>query len=202
MLIYLIDDHQMFAEAMKTVVSGIIQDCTVKAFTAAEDALKSIHTETPQLVILDLEMSGVNGLMLLDILSQNGKNIPVLVCSGNLCDENKQRVMSAGARGFLSKAEGTEEIKHAITAVLAGENYPQNASDYIDQQCQDLLSNRQRVILTLMQSGMGNAAIADTLCLSTNTIKTHIRLMYNTLDVTSRIECLNKAREMGLLDTQ
>jgi len=202
MLIYLIDDHQMFAEAMKTVVSGLIQGCTVKAYTAAENALKSIQQETPQLIILDLEMAGVSGLMLLDILSQNGKNIPVLVCSGNLTDANKQRVMSAGARGFLSKAEGTDEIKQAITAVMAGQSYPAGAEHYIDQQQQALLSNRQRVILTLMQSGMGNAAIADTLCLSTNTIKTHIRLMYNTLDVTSRIECLNKAREMGLLDTQ
>ncbi|WP_296981285.1 helix-turn-helix transcriptional regulator, partial [Thalassolituus sp. UBA1505] len=58
---------------------------------------------------------------------------------------------------------------------------------------------KQLVILSLMKSGMSNSDMADTLFLSTNTIKTHIRLMYTTLDVNSRIECLNKAEELNLL---
>lgn len=199
MLIYIIDDHQMFAEAMKMVVVQLIPNCEVSVFTSADDALKGIGQETPNLILLDLEMADLSGLMLLEILSQNGKNIPVLVCSGNLTELNKQRVITKGAHGFLSKAQGTEDIHEAITHVLNGKTYPANIEKYKASE-QALLSNRQRAILSLMESGMSNASIADALFLSTNTVKTHIRLMYNTLDVTSRIECLNKARKLGLLD--
>lgn len=199
MLIYLIDDHQMFAEAMKIVVAELIQDCVIDIFTSAESALKSITTATPDLILLDLEMADLSGLMLLEILSQNGKNIPVLVCSGNLTETNKQRVISSGAHGFLSKAQGTNDIHDAINSILANKPYPADIDKYKTPE-QALLSNRQRAILSLMESGMPNAAIAETLFLSTNTIKTHIRLMYSALDVNSRIECLNKARELGLLN--
>ncbi|HCM06346.1 MAG TPA: hypothetical protein DIC30_10075 [Oceanospirillales bacterium] len=199
MLIYLIDDHQMFAEAMKIVVAELIQDCVIDIFTSAESALKSITTATPDLILLDLEMADLSGLMLLEILSQNGKNIPVLVCSGNLTETNKQRVILSGAHGFLSKAQGTNDIHDAINSILANKPYPADIDKYKTPE-QALLSNRQRAILSLMESGMPNAAIAETLFLSTNTIKTHIRLMYSALDVNSRIECLNKARELGLLN--
>tara|TARA_B100001059_G_C17791001_1_gene560123 strand:+ start:210 stop:815 length:606 start_codon:yes stop_codon:yes gene_type:complete len=199
MLIYLIDDHQMFAEAMKIVVAELIQDCVIDIFTSAESALKSITTATPDLILLDLEMADLSGLMLLEILSQNGKNIPVLVCSGNLTETNKQRVILSGAHGFLSKAQGTNDIHDAINSILVNKPYPADIDKYKTPE-QALLSNRQRAILSLMESGMPNAAIAETLFLSTNTIKTHIRLMYSALDVNSRIECLNKARELGLLN--
>jgi len=199
MLIYLIDDHRMFAEAMKTVVSNLIPNCSIKIYTTAETALKSITKTTPDLILLDLELADLSGLMLLEILSQNGRNIPVLVCSGNLTETNKQRVVSSGAHGFLSKAQGIEDINEAINNILANKPYPADIYKYKASD-HPLLSNRQRAILSLMESGMPNASIAETLFLSTNTIKTHIRLMYNTLNVNSRIECLNKARELGLLN--
>lgn len=200
MLIYLIDDHQMFAEAMKTVVVELIPNCIVDVFTSAESALQGITKAIPDLMLLDLEMADLSGLMLLEILSQNGKNIPVLVCSGNLTETNKQRVISRGANGFLSKSQGTKDIHDAIKSILANKPYPADIKKYQLPE-QPLLSNRQRAILSLMESGMPNVSIAETLFLSTNTIKTHIRLMYNTLNVNSRIECLNKARELGLLGT-
>lgn len=200
MLIYLIDDHRMFAEAMKTIVSNLIPNCSIKIYTTAETALESLTNSTPDLILLDLEMADLSGLMLLEILSQNGKNIPVLVCSGNLTEKNKHRAISSGAHGFLSKAQGTKDIHDAINSILANKPYPADIKKYQLPE-QPLLSTRQRAILSLMESGMSNASIAETLFLSTNTVKTHIRLMYNTLDVTSRIECLNKARELELLDT-
>ncbi|MEK9764940.1 MAG: LuxR C-terminal-related transcriptional regulator, partial [Thalassolituus sp.] len=113
------------------------------------------------------------------------------------------RIRHAGARGYMSKSESLEELKSAITRVIAGDYYPESfptVGTTENSESSSLLSNRQRAILTLMKSGMSNSEMADTLYLSPNTIKTHIRLMYNTLDVTSRIECINKAETLGLLD--
>ena len=202
MLIYLIDDHKMFAEAMSTIIGLNCQGAETRIFYSGADALRALKDETPQLIILDLDMPDLPGIRLLDIFAQHGKDIPVLVCSGNLSNQAMQAVIKAGARGYLCKSEDTNTICHAIHQVTSGHFYPPAAETQVSadsKETSSLLSRRQLVILSLMKSGMSNNDMADTLFLSTNTIKTHIRLMYNTLDVNSRIECLNKAEELKLL---
>ena len=111
-----------------------------------------------------------------------------------------QRLKGLGARGFLRKSESITEVKEAIIAVVEGGYYPAEFRDAPTGRTinENPLSPRQQAILTLMKSGMSNSEIADMLFLSPNTIKTHVRLMYDTLNVSSRIECLNKARSLGL----
>ena len=200
MLFYLIDDHQMFAEALKNIIEGFGHNCTVSVFPDARPALEKLKSEKPDLIILDLEMEGMGGTDMLKILSQHGLEIPVLVCSGNLTPLNMAEIREAGARGFLRKSESIAEVKEAIIAVVEGGYYPAEFQDTPNGKStnEHPLSPRQQAILTLMKSGMSNGEIADMLFLSPNTIKTHVRLMYDTLNVSSRIECLNKARSLGL----
>ncbi|TXR54511.1 response regulator transcription factor [Reinekea thalattae] len=200
MLIYLIDDHQMFTDAMQMVIKDALPDYQVLAFTSPLNALEGLTQDQPSLIILDLEMAEFNGFSFLQILSQHSYQVPVLVCSGNLNESNKVLALQYGAKGFLTKSNGSEEVLTAIASLLSGKTYPENIEHYIKKINTTTLSNRQCAILSLMQSGMPNAKIAETLFLSTNTVKTHIRLMYNTLDVNSRIECLNKAKELGLIN--
>lgn len=200
MLFYLIDDHQMFAEALKSIIEGLEHNCTVSVFADAHSALKRLRSEKPELIILDLEMEGMSGKDMLKILSQHGLEIPVLVCSGNLTPQNMSEIKVVGARGYLRKSESISDVKEAITTVIKGGCYPPEfagaPSDSTNSQ--NPLSPRQQAILTLMKSGMSNGEIAEMLFLSPNTIKTHVRLMYDTLNVRSRIECLNRARVLGL----
>ncbi|SIS91232.1 MAG: response regulator transcription factor [Thalassolituus maritimus] len=200
MLFYLVDDHQMFAEALKNIIEGFGHNCTVRVFPDARPALEQLKSENPNLIILDLEMEGMGGTDMLKILSQHGLEIPVLVCSGNLTPHNMGEIKAAGARGFLRKSESITEVKEAIIAVIEGGYYPPEFRDALTGKTgnENPLSPRQQAILTLMKSGMSNGEIADMLFLSPNTIKTHVRLMYDTLNVSSRIECLNKARSLGL----
>ena len=202
MLIYLIDDHKMFAEAMSTIIGLNCQGAETRIFHSGVDALKALKDETPQLIVLDLDMPELSGIRMLDIFAQHGKDIPVLVCSGNLSTQNIQAVLRAGAKGYLCKSEDSATICDAIAQVSQGHYYPPAAETLAGEDgaaVTPLLSRKQLVILSLMKSGMSNSDMADTLFLSTNTIKTHIRLMYTTLDVNSRIECLNKAEELNLL---
>ena len=200
MLFYLVDDHQMFAEALKNIIEGFGYNCSVRIFPDARPALEQLKSEKPDLIVLDLEMEGMDGTDMLKILSQHGLEIPVLVCSGNLTPHNMAEIKAAGARGFLRKSESISEVKEAIVAVVEGGYYPLAFRDAKTGKTgtENPLSPRQQAILTLMKSGMSNGEIADMLFLSPNTIKTHVRLMYDTLNVSSRIECLNKARSLGL----
>ncbi len=200
MLFYLVDDHQMFAEALKNIIEGFGHNCTVRVFPDARPALEQLKSEKPDLIILDLEMEGMGCTDMLKILSQHGLEIPVLVCSGNLTPHNMAEIKGSGARGILRKSESITEVKEAIIAVVEGGYYPAEFRDAPTGKTasENPLSPRQQAILTLMKSGMSNNEIADMLFLSPNTIKTHVRLMYDTLNVSSRIECLNKARSLGL----
>ena len=200
MLFYLVDDHQMFAEALKNIIEGFGYNCSVRIFPDARPALEQLKSEKPDLIILDLEMEGMDGTDMLKILSQHGLEIPVLVCSGNLTPHNMAEIKAVGARGFLRKSESISEVKEAIVSVVEGGYYPPAFRDAKTGKTgtENPLSPRQQAILTLMKSGMSNGEIADMLFLSPNTIKTHVRLMYDTLNVSSRIECLNKARSLGL----
>lgn len=199
MRIFLIDDHQMFSEAMKTVLNRILPACETELFSRPEDALVRLQHQKPDLIILDLEMATMSGVDLLRVLPQHSEAIPVLVCSGNLTAENIALIRNAGASGYMRKTESIEEVKTAIEAVSAGKPYPEDFHCETSTPENSVLSRRQLAILTLMKAGMSNLDIAETLYLSPNTIKTHIRLMYNTLDVTSRVECLNKASSLGLI---
>ncbi len=201
MLFYLVDDHQMFAEALKNIIEGFGYNCSVRIFPDARPALEQLKSEKPDLIILDLEMEGMTGTDLLKVLPQHGKRIPVLVCSGNITPATIRDIAHAGAGGYLRKSESIQDVRKAIELVANGSAFPENFQpDNKSGEANSThpLSPRQQAILTLMKSGMNNSEIADALYLSPNTIKTHVRLMYNTLNVNSRIECLNKARTLSL----
>ena len=76
MKIYLIDDHQMFAEAMKSSLEAADARFNITVFSNAHDALFQIRDHSPDLIILDLEMEGMTGTDLLKVLPQHGKRIP------------------------------------------------------------------------------------------------------------------------------
>jgi DNA-binding NarL/FixJ family response regulator len=201
MKIYLIDDHQMFAEAMKSSLEAADARLDITVFSNAHDALFQIRDHSPDLIILDLEMEGMTGTDLLKVLPQHGKRIPVLVCSGNISPVTIRDIAHAGAGGYLRKSESIQDVRKAIELVANGSAFPENFqpdNESGEANSTHPLSPRQQAILTLMKSGMNNSEIADALYLSPNTIKTHVRLMYNTLNVNSRIECLNKARTLSL----
>lgn len=200
MLFYLIDDHQMFAEALKNVIEGSGYDCTVRVFSNARPALEQLKFEKPNMIILDLQLEGMSGKDVLKVLSQQKIDAPILVCSGNLDPSNMAEIKAAGAKGILRKSESLSEVKKAIMTVVQGGHYPTDFGDIIPAKpaLEAQISPRQQAILTLMKSGMSNSEIADVLYLSPNTVKTHIRLMYDKLNVNNRIECINKAKSFGI----
>lgn len=179
-----------------------MSDCKVSIIADARSALRQLENDSPDIILLDLELEGMSGLDLLRVLPQHGRNIPVLVCSGNLTPNNLHAISRAGVKGYMRKSESITEVKKAITAVSRGDSYPEGFSHSAcsPKTNENRLSNRQLAILTLMKSGMSNNEIASTLYLSPNTIKTHVRLMYEALEVSSRIECINRAQSLGYLD--
>ncbi|PTY37979.1 hypothetical protein BGP77_16085 [Saccharospirillum sp. MSK14-1] len=200
----IVDDHQMFAEALALTLSSLDPQLTITTVTQGDAALAELSANGDiTLVLLDLDLPDLHGQSVCELLLQHNPGLAILVCSANPSPISAQQLRAAGARGYLTKDQPAEALLAAARAILDGERWvttPQlrQLTEQHDAGT-DLLSPRQRSILRLMQSGQTVDEMAQQLHLSSNTVKTHIRLMYDKLDARNRSDCLRIAERLGLI---
>jgi DNA-binding NarL/FixJ family response regulator len=119
--IFLIDDHAMFREGLKQLIDREPDLMVCGDVAEAEKALKSIEKLRPDLAIIDLSLSGGTGLELLKSLKTEHRDLPVLVVSMHEESIYAERVLRAGARGYVMKHEPTTTVKLAIRKVIGGD---------------------------------------------------------------------------------
>jgi DNA-binding NarL/FixJ family response regulator len=184
--IYLIDDHVVVREGLRKLLDTE-PDLEVKgAASGAEEALRAIPMCLPDLVVVDISLPGLDGLEIIKSLKAQLPSLLVLVLS--MHDEllYAERVLRAGARGYVKKSDTAEQLLDAIRRVLAGEIFvsPNILSRMVlslskrrKGECApgDLqrLSNREIEILRLIGQGVGTAEIAQRLGISAKTVETH-----------------------------
>lgn len=147
------------------------------------EALRQIDATRPDLAIIDLSLAGGSGLDLIERIKSRDKNILMLVAS--MHDETlyAERVLAAGARGYINKQEAQDSIIRAIRQVLSGRVYlSQHMTDRLlnsmvdangDRRDIDSLSNRELQVFELIGEGVATGQIAEQLNLSVKTIETH-----------------------------
>ena len=200
----IVDDHQMFSEALALTLASLDPQLKVTTVANGDAALTELATSADiTLVLLDLDLPDLHGQSVCELLLQRNPGLPVLVCSANPSPLSAQQLRAAGARGYLTKDQPAQALLAAARSILDGESWvttPQlrQLTEQHDAGT-DLLSPRQRSILRLMQSGQTVDEMAQQLHLSANTVKTHIRLMYDKLDARNRSDCLRIAERLGLL---
>ncbi|NCF35403.1 MAG: response regulator [Gammaproteobacteria bacterium] len=181
--ILIVDDHPLVRSGFAQLI-GDCPDLEVcgEAGDMAE-ALAQIETTRPDLAIIDLSLAGGSGLDLIERIKSQDKDILMLVAS--MHDETlyAERVLAAGARGYINKQEAQDSIIRAIRQVLAGRVYlSQQMTDRLlsgmvdvndEKRDIDSLSNRELQVFELIGQGVSTSRIAEQLNLSTKTIETH-----------------------------
>ncbi len=181
--ILIVDDHPL----VRTGFAQLIGDCPdLEVCGEAADmaeALKQVETTSPDLAIIDLSLAGGSGLDLIDRIKSRNKSILMLVAS--MHDETlyAERVLAAGARGYINKQEAQDSIIRAIRQVLSGKVYlSQHMTDRLlsgmvdstgEKRDIDSLSNRELQVFELIGEGVSSSQIAEQLNLSIKTIETH-----------------------------
>ena len=181
--ILIVDDHPLVRAGLAQLI-GDCPDLEVCAEAAdMAEALKQIDSTNPDLAIIDLSLAGGSGLDLIEHIKSRNRNILMLVAS--MHDEMlyAERVLAAGARGYINKQEAQESIIRAIRQVLGGKVYLSEAmtermlSGMVDAGPEkrdiDSLSNRELQVFELIGQGVPSGQIAIQLNLSINTIETH-----------------------------
>jgi len=181
--ILIVDDHPL----VRTGFAQLIGDCPdLEVCGEAADmaeALRLINSDCPDLAIIDLSLAGGSGLDLIERIKSRNQDVLMLVAS--MHDETlyAERVLAAGARGYINKQEAQENIIRAIRQVLAGKVYLSEAMtermlnglvDVRDEKRDiERLSNRELQVFELIGQGVPVSQIASQLNLSVKTIETH-----------------------------
>jgi DNA-binding NarL/FixJ family response regulator len=202
------DDHPVFRQGLK----GLLHALGIEVVGEAEngpDAVKLSAELQPDVVVMDLHMPGGNGIEATRTITRTSPRIGVLVLTMFRDDDSVFAAMRAGARGYLLKESGAEEIARAVRAVAAGEAIygPEIArrvltyfTDMPDprQAAFPELTEREREVLELIAQGRSNAEIAGTLFLSQKTVRNHVSNIFMKLHVADRAQAIVVAREAGL----
>lgn len=209
-----LDDHQLFTEGLKAVLERTWPGARVHCCTRVEDALAILSDDDHWDVLLaDMHMPGLDGMAFLRSLAERGIMVPVLLMSALDDPFVVREAMALGALGFVPKQFSTDEIVAAIEEFVAQGLFvpeelaqqlarlPEQAPDSAVERARAryALSDRQMEVLTLMSEGYANRDIAQVLHVSENTVKTHVKVLFQSLAVSSRIECVREAERAGLL---
>lgn len=207
--IWLIEDNAHFRRTMQWLVnraSGM--KCTF-AFESCEEALVKLeHEVMPELILLDINLPGMNGIQGIEKIKSISPETHILILT--VYDDNEKvfDALCAGASGYLLKDSSPEKIIASIEEALAGgapmsmkiahkvlEIFSQlkpKKSDYG-------LTAREKELLQLMTSGMTRQQIADKLFISFHTVTTHLKNIYSKLHVNSKSGAVSKVYKENIL---
>lgn len=208
----LIDDHTLFSEAFRTLLKQLRPGYVIDVYDDPTAFLKAFDPSAPyDLVILDLVMQKMNGLALLSSLTGLSPNVRVLMLSGVGTEPPVAEMRRLGARGFVHKSEETHVLLEAVDTILSGNTcFPAAIAEPDDdavfrELCRGAnagmpsLGPRQLEVLQLIASGETNRGIADRLGISENTVKSHLKAIFEALGENNRTACVRSAQNLGLI---
>ena len=208
--ILIADDHPLFREAISNVIQNSFEGCQTLETEDLDSALEIAQKEEElDLILLDLNMPGMNGLNGLITLRNDLPTVPVVIVSA---EEDKQIVLQAityGAVGFITKSSPREQMSDALKQILAGNVYlpsdiirasqPDNRrmqrkdDNQIPPELLSSLTRRQLLVLERMSKGESNKQIAYNLNIAETTVKAHVSAILRKLGVHNRIQAVLSA---------
>ncbi len=205
--VLLVDDHpivrqglgQLINEEADLIIAGEAED-----FQQALKALDEVH---PDVAIVDISLKDRSGIELIKEIKAKQPNLPILVLSMHDESLHAERVLRAGAKGYIMKQEATEQVMNAIRKVLKGEVYlsdrmasrmvnrlvagPQNVGGSPIER----LSDREFEVFQMIGHGVGPSEIAEKLGLSVKTVETHRERIKEKLNLASGSELIRYAMQ-------
>jgi DNA-binding NarL/FixJ family response regulator len=212
MRILIIDDHRLFAEAVRTALSGNGLEILPVASTGRE-GVEAARSQRPDLVLVDLVLPDTSGIDVGRRILQDCPEARVMAVTGLNDTGILQQVMRAGFHGYLTKdspiallvesihavANGQMVIPHRLAAGAAGDKTSaERDAELLAKQ----LTPRERSVLILLVEGSASEEIALRMSISPNTVRTHIQNILTKLQVHSRLEAAAFAVRYGLVDVR
>ena len=208
----LADDHPVVRKGLQTCLSKRANLKVVGEAADGDEALRKARELSPDVVLMDISMPGMNGLAVTEVLRKEAPDMKVLVLSVHSNKDYIFRVIQAGAHGYVSKEAPPEELLRAIESVYSGE--PHFSEDIARAALNEFVSSggkkepfaqltsREREVLVLIAEGQSNKEIADKLGIGVRTIETHRERIMRRLGIHSVAGLTKYAIANGLISLE
>ena len=205
--ILIADDHPVFRDGLSSLLTSVPETEVVGEAINGEEAITLATTLQPDVILMDLQMPGINGIEATRQIVRTSPHISILVITMYENDDFIFAAMRAGARGYLLKGADQDEMLLAIRAVAnGGAIFSPAIASRLMQYFSTLqaapvfpeLTEREREVLILLAQGYTNTTIAQRLSLSSKTVRNHVSNIFSKLQVVDRAQAIIVAREAGL----
>lgn len=199
--VLIVDDHALFRTGVATVINKQ-RDMTVIAQAGdAEIGIRLFAEHVPDVALIDVRIPGMDGVEMIENLRQKFPAAKLIILTTYDTDEDIERALRAGAKGFLLKDATSAELVDAIRAVQQGRTVvaPSVATKLAERVTQPALTAREMSVLRLVVNGKANKEIANDLFISEGTVKIHLTHLFEKLEVASRTEAIALAIKRGLV---
>lgn len=197
--VMIVDDHELIRQGLRKIlemengfaVTGVAED--------GETAIKMAQELKPDVMLLDINMKGLNGIKTLKRIRDMELPVKVIMLTIHSDREYLIKTLNLGASGYVLKDTGTDSLITAIRKVHEGESYIQpsmadeSAGDLVamgsapDPET-DILTRREIEVIALIAEGLNNKEIADKLFISEKTVKNHVSNLFKKINVTDRTQ--------------
>lgn len=208
--VVVVDDHPVVRAGVRTVLSAA-EDITLLAEgTTGADALRLVARHHPDVLVLDVNLPDISGVEVTRRLRAQGEPVAILVMTVHDDSHTIFGLLENGATGYVLKDEALETLAQAVRAVAQGASWlsPVVARQVVKRAVGEVtptlevpltpLTPREMEVLCLLAQGLDNAAIAQTLVVTTRTVQNQVSVIYSKLNVASRTEAALYAIRHGL----
>jgi DNA-binding NarL/FixJ family response regulator len=202
------DDHPLYRSGLRKSLGADPAFDVVGEAGMGTDAVAACHRLRPHVVLMDLAMSGIDGIVATKAISTRCEGTAVIILTVLEDSDSFFSAMRAGARGYLLKGAAVEDIARAAGTVRrGGVAFGPGVSNWVIEHLMDThdngkpfpeLTDRERAVLELIADGRGNAAIARDLDLSIKTVRNYLSRIFAKLRIVDRTEAAMHARRAGL----
>ena len=195
--ILLVDDHVLFSKSLETALSDYPE---IKAFKSINDISlldKFIEEDAPDILLMDINLKNITSEDGLELAKQILSNYPeqkIVILSGYDLPVYRSEAKKIGAKGFINKNTEPEMLIAFLSQIMQGKFIFNGSIPFLEE-----LTDCEKQILQLIANGRKRKEIAGTLYFSERTLSNHLQHIFEKLDVSSSVEAVTKAIQLGYL---
>lgn len=199
--VLVVDDHPPMRIGLVALIKSQPGMDVVAEASDGEEAIEVYDDVRPDVVLMDLRMPGIGGVEAILAIRQKHPDARVIVLSTYDLDEDIHRAIQSGARSYLLKDMPIEEIASTIREVFEGDTLlPRQVAERLTLRSQrEQLTEREREVLESLIKGRSNKEIASSLCISEDTVKSHLKTLFSKLRVRDRTGAAVEAIRHGIV---
>lgn len=200
--VVLVDEQPIFREGVRGILETHSRCRVVAEAGDAERAVEVVAATAPDAVLIDIRACGPDALGTVRRIRAAVPGCRVIVLTADERSDLLGRLLELGVHGYLAKSVGWRELITAVHSVVCDPDrvvLSVSPASLAAGEADEILSKRQVEVLTLVSMAMSNGQIATRLSLTEPTVKRHLSNIFGRLGAVSRIDAVNKARELGLI---